>query len=191
MLKNFFISLVAFFTVFLTNSQGWAAANNVEKVSEVYTINTNAFSNDTVAFEAIGKRNTNNMLWIASIFLGGLGQILMGDTGRGLKFLLMEAALVALNIVLGIVLPLVFSAGNPAGALGALGIVSMIGLVIWVAFVVVRVWGVLDALEMSKETSGMSSIDAEKFAKELNTIVEIANNIRYDNNGVSVKALAF
>jgi hypothetical protein len=191
MLKNFFISLVAFLTVFLTNSQGWAAANTVEKVSEVYTVNNNAFSNDSIAFEGTGKRNTNNMLWIASIFLGGLGQILMGDTGRGLKFLLIEAGLVALNIVLGIVLPLLFSVGNPAAALGSLGIVSIIGLVIWVAFIVVRVWGVLDAMEMAGQTSGMSAIDAEKLAKELNTVMEIASNVRIDNNGVALKALAF
>jgi len=191
MLKKFFISLVAFLTVFLTNSQGWAAASNVEKVSEVYTINNNAFSESLATFDSVGARNSNNMLWIASIFLGGLGQILMGDTGRGLKFLLIEAGLVALNIVLGIVLPLLFSAGNPAAALGSLGLISIISLVIWVVFVVVRVWGVLDALEMSKEISGMSAIDAEKLAKELNTVIEIASNVRFNNNGFSVKALGF
>src|SRR5687768_777764 len=103
MIKKFLVVLVAFVTVFLTQSQAWAAVQNADKVQQAITADKSTFfakeSPDMLAAK-MGTGGANSMMWIASIFIAGLGQILMGDLWRGLKFLLLEVGLAVVSAVL-------------------------------------------------------------------------------------------
>lgn len=57
----------------------------------------------------------NNMIWIASIFIAGLGQILMGDLWRGLKFTLIVYGIGIVGSVLAGILVAVLVAGGGVG----------------------------------------------------------------------------
>ena len=187
MIKKIFVTLIAMFTLFFTNSQAWAATSNADKTSEVYTIEKSDLLKSDSSFEiskGIGARNTNNMLWIASIFVGGLGQILMGDVGRGLKFLIIEAIALVLPVVL---LPLLLTS---LAALG--GIMLILSPILYLVFLAVHIWNIIDAYNMSQETGGMSKLNVEELANTLEKTMEFANNVKGNNNGsVAFKALAF
>ena len=46
----------------------------------------------------MGTSGGNSMMWIVSIFITGLGQILMGDTWRGFRFIWIEIFLKLIKI---------------------------------------------------------------------------------------------
>lgn len=198
MLKRFLVSLLAFVTVFVYNSSSWAAAEKAEKVAQVVQLQQEKFAlaSDEAPFQIAARKSMgmdNNMIWIASIFITGLGQILMGDLWRGLKFLLIEVGLFVAGAIVGVVIGLIFSAGavatgNVAGALGAASIAGIIGLLFLVAEIAVHVWNIIDAYGMSQETSGMSSIDSAKFAEELQ---KINDTFKVGNNKAEMKVFAF
>jgi hypothetical protein len=201
-IKKFLVALVAFVTVFLSQSQAWAAVNTADKVHQSITLEQkNFFAEESPAMLAakMGSGGEKSMLWIASIFITGLGQILMGDVWRGLKFLLLEVGLVVASIILGIVLVGVAAAGAGSGnaaAVGAgFGLASIIGLVFLVAEVAVHIWNIIDAYNMAQEGAGMSKIQSNELAnlqKQLDATVAMANSIKLSQNGtVSFKALAF
>jgi hypothetical protein len=195
MIKKFLVVLVAFVTVFLTQSQTWAAVQNADKVQQAITVDKSTFfTQESPAMLAMkmGKGGDNSVLWIASIFIAGLGQILMGDLWRGLKFLLLE---IGLAVVSAVIIPILITAGGAAGVATGFGIAGILGLVIWVAILAVHIWNIIDAYNMSQEGGGMSKLNENQMARlqeELKAATEFANNIKVSDNGsVSVRALAF
>ncbi len=198
MIKRLLIVFVAFVTVFLTQSQVWAAATDTSKPSEVMVVDKSTFFNQDSPAMIAKKMGSggmdNSILWIASIFVTGLGQILMGDLWRGLTFTLTVVGLWVVNAVLGaVVAGMVVS--NPGGVAGLAGIFGIVSLVIWLAVLGVHIWSILDAYNMSQENSGMSKLNENELAKlqnEMKKAVELANSVQVSNNGtVSVKAFAF
>ena len=172
MLKRFLVSLLAFVTVFVYNSSSWAAAEKAEKVAQVVQLQQEKFAlaSDEAPFQIAARKSMgmdNNMIWIASIFIAGLGQILMGDLWRGLKFTLIVYGIGIVGSVLAGILVAVLVAGGGVG-LAFLG--PIIGLVVWVVALIFYVLNIMDAYSMSQETSGMSKIDSEKLAEEMQKI---------------------
>jgi ABC-type sugar transport system permease subunit len=198
MIKRLLIVFVAFVTLFLTQSQVWAAATDTSKSDEVIVVDKTAFFNQDSPAMIAKKMGSggmdNSILWIASIFIAGLGQILMGDMWRGLRFTLI---VYGIPIILGIIGGVIAAGAvaNPGGAAGLLGIWSLVGIVGWIVSVVFYVLNIIDAYNMSKEESGMSKLNSEELAKlqqDIQKATEIANSIKVSSNGtVSVKALAF
>lgn len=198
MIKRILVTMVAFVAVFMTQSQVWAAANNAEKTTQAINVaidkSTFLASDEAPAMIAkrMGDGGANSMMWIASIFITGLGQILMGDLWRGLKF-----ALLAYGIVLvgSILVPVIVGAMASTGNLGMVSLAGTIGLVAWVAYLAVHVWNIIDAYNMSQEVSGMSKLNDQDLAKleqEMKTAVEIANKFQVSNTGaVTFNAVAF
>jgi hypothetical protein len=195
MIKKFLVVLVAFVTVFLTQSQVWAAVQNADKVQQVITIDKSTFlakeAPDMLAMK-MGSGGANSMLWIASIFITGLGQILMGDLWRGLTFTLIVVAIWVGTAVIG---GLLVSGAVAGGGTGLLGIWGIVSLVLWIAALAVHIWNIIDAYNMSQEMSGMSKLnenDMAKLEEQLNASIEFAKNIKVSDNGVvSVRAFAF
>lgn len=198
MIKRLLVTLIAFVTVFFTQSQVWAAANNAEQTTQAINVSidksTFLASDDAPAMMAkrMGDGGANSMLWIASIFITGLGQILMGDVWRGLRFAILAYGIIILGSIL---LPIIVGSLAGTGNAGLIGIAGIIGLVAWVAYLVVHVWNIIDAYNMSQEQSGMSKLNDQEMAKleqEMKAAVEVANRIKVSNNGaVSFNAFAF
>lgn len=198
MIKKFLVVLVAFVTVFLTQSQVWAAVQNSDKVQQAITVDKSVFfaqetSPDMLAMK-MGRGGDTSFLWIASIFIPGLGQILMGDVWRGLKFLLLTIGLeVVWAVLAGVILAGAYA--NPGSGAGLIGIFGIVGIIVWVVVIAVWIWNIIDAYSMAQEGAGMSKLNENDIAnleKQLNAVVEFANNVKVSDNGsVSVRAFAF
>ncbi|MEK7433650.1 MAG: hypothetical protein AABZ74_11000 [Cyanobacteriota bacterium] len=158
-------TLINFFSVF-SGLQGFANENNLKKTineSSIYILDNNVFNfnsineknltylNNNIPFfsikseslESENKIETHNSLWIASIFVPSLGQILMGDTLRGLKF--------PLIMFLGsISIFLIFYRSMYDG----LGI--LIGASFSLVFIlIIHIWNVIDAFILSKKKGNL------------------------------------
>lgn len=198
MIKKLLVTLIAFVTVFFTQSQVWAAATTAETTTQAMNIaidkSTFLASDEAPAMIAkrMGDGGASSMMWIASIFITGLGQILMGDLWRGLKFTLLGYGIIILGSVL---LPIVIGALAGTGNLGLVSLASTIGLVAYIAYLAVHIWNIIDAYNMSQEQAGMSKLNADEMAKmerDIKTAVEIANSVKVSDNGaISMRALAF
>ena len=205
MIKRILVTLIAFVTVFMTQSQVWAAANNAEKTTQAINVaidkSTFLVADDAPAMIAkrMGDGGGNSMMWIASIFITGLGQILMGDLWRGLKFIFMVVGVYAVSIILGVIASASIAgaatSGNLAGATGLAGILGIVGLVLSIGALAVHIWNIIDAYNMSQEQAGMSKLneqDMAKLEKDMKVAMEVANRIKVSNSGaISVNALAF
>lgn len=198
MIKRILVTLIAFVTVFMTQSQSWAAANNAEKTTQAINVaidkSTFLASDEAPAMIAkrMGDGGANSMMWIASIFIAGLGQILMGDLWRGLRYTLLVYGIgIVGGILSGVLSTLLITTGNA----GLAGIFPIIGLVIYIVALVFYVFNIIDAYNMSQEQAGMSKLNEQDMAKleqDMKTAMEIASKIKVSNNGaVSVSALAF
>jgi len=145
MARKFLISLVAFITVFFLQAQVWAASQNVEKVTQnqvqTYTIDTSSFLTDEEPIQlsrrmAVGGEAAQ-WLWVASAFIPGLGQLLMGDLWRGIKWFIIVAIAPILVGIVSAVLTAVLGATGLAGLAGIIGIVALVanlvalGLYLW------------------------------------------------------------
>ena len=198
MIKKLLVTLIAFVTVFFTQSQVWAAANHAETTTQAINVaidkSTFLASDEAPAMMAkrMGDGGGNSMMWIASIFIAGLGQILMGDLWRGLKFTLLVYGIGIIGAVLGAVLAV---GGAAAGTTAGFGIASIIGLVGYIAAIVFYVFNIIDAYNMSQEQAGMSKLNDQEMAKmekELKTVMDFATSVKVSDSGaVSVRALAF
>ena len=198
MIKKLLVTLIAFVTVFFTQSQVWAAANHAETTTQAINVaidkSTFLASDEAPAMMAkrMGDGGGNSMMWIASIFIAGLGQILMGDLWRGLKFTLLVYGIGIIGAVLGTVLAV---GGAAAGTTAGFGIASIIGLVGYIAAIVFYVFNIIDAYNMSQEQAGMSKLNDQEMAKmekELKTVMDFATSVKVSDSGaVSVRALAF
>lgn len=198
MIKKLLVTLIAFVTVFFTQSQVWAAATTAETTTQAMNIaidkSTFLASDEAPAMIAkrMGDGGASSMMWIASIFITGLGQILMGDLWRGLKFTLLGYGIIILGSVL---LPIIIGAVAGTGNLGLVSLAGTLGLVAYIAYLAVHIWNIIDAYNMSQEQSGMSKLNADEMAKmerDIKTAVEIANTVKVSDNGaISMRALAF
>ena len=198
MIKKLLVTLIAFVTVFFTQSQVWAAATTAETTTQAMNIaidkSTFLASDEAPAMIAkrMGDGGGSSMMWIASIFITGLGQILMGDLWRGLRFTLLGYGIIILGSVL---LPIVLGAVAGTGNLGLISLGGTIGLIAYIAYLAVHIWNIIDAYNMSQEQAGMSKLNADEMAKmerDIKAAVEIANSVKVSDTGaVSMRALAF
>lgn len=205
MIKRILVTLIAFVTVFMTQSQSWAAANSAEKTTQAINVaidkSTFLASDDAPAMIAkrMGDGGANSMMWIASIFITGLGQILMGDLWRGLKFIFMVVGLYAVGVILTVIATMgaagAAAGGNIAGLSGLAGIFGIISLILTLGALAVHIWNIIDAYNMSQEQAGMSKLNEEQMAKleqDMKTAMEVARKIQVSNNGaVTFNAFAF
>lgn len=178
MLKRFLISILAFVTVFMYQSQSWAATEQTARVAEVVQIEHEqaALVADAAPYQ-MAKRMTSadmsNMMWIASIFIPGLGQILMGDLWRGLKYtLLVIGTQVVGSVVIGVIATMLTASGNFA----VLGMMGTIGLVVSLVALVFYVLNIMDAYNMSLEGAGMSKIDSDKLSAIINDSFKVSGD---------------
>lgn len=189
MLKRFLVTLLAFVTVFMYQSQSWAAAEKAEKAAEIIQIQQDklALMSDDAPFQIAARKGgmDNNMMWIASIFIAGLGQILMGDLWRGLKFTLLAYGVGIAGSIVTAILGIVLTA---SGALAVLTILPIIGLVIWLVALVFYVLNIMDAYSMSQEVAGMSKLDNEKLAQQIQLLND---TFKVSNNKAEVRVFAF
>ncbi|MFN4150375.1 MAG: hypothetical protein ACK4IX_05485 [Candidatus Sericytochromatia bacterium] len=192
MIKRFLTVLVAFVTVFLYQSQSWAAVNTADEMRDTITIERNMIlSSDEapamIAAKRMGSGGTESMIWIASIFVTGLGQILMGDLWRGLKFTLVVVGAWLVSAILGVLAATLAATGGVA----LLAIVPVIGLLVGLVVLGVHIWNIIDAYNMSQEMSGMSKIDSAKLAQIVEETLKVSNAVKADNGSFAVKAFAF
>ncbi|MEK7434379.1 MAG: hypothetical protein AABZ74_14700 [Cyanobacteriota bacterium] len=180
---------MAFVTVFVYNSSSWAAAEKAEKVAQVVQLQQEKFAlaSDEAPFQIAARKSMgmdNNMIWIASIFVAGLGQILMGDLWRGLKFtLIVYGTFIVGGIVTAILTGILATVSVGLAFLG-----PIIGLVVYIIGLIFYVLNIMDAYSMSQETSGMSSIDSAKFAEELQ---KLNDTFKVGNNKAEMTVFAF
>ncbi len=109
MSKNFLTSLISFLLIFINTSQAFAQTNNIEQIDQLntYTIDKNIFfiaeKSDTSL--SIKDVDHTSKLWMASLFIPGAGQALMGDEIKGAGFFVLEIGLfismIAMNALLG------------------------------------------------------------------------------------------
>ena len=166
MLKKFLVVVVAMLTVFLGQSQSWAAVANADKVNQEITIQNNFLVADEapamLAAKRMGGGGAESMMWIASIFISGLGQILMGDLWRGLKFTLFVFGVpIVWGIIAGILVAALATTGNAA----IVGIIGLVSMVVYLGVLAIHVWNIIDAYNMSQENAGMSKVSKEDLAK--------------------------
>ena len=198
MKNKFIIVVIAFITLFFSQSQVWASSENLKNHTEFSNIQIDKsvfLSNDespAIIAKRVGDVKEQSSWWIASLFIAGLGQILMGDLWRGLKFTLVAYG----SIIVGTIIGYIALLGVPASdsfAQFAILIITM--LVLSVAYIVFAEWSTIDAYNMSKEQAGMSKLNDEQIAKleeDLKTVMELTNSVKVSDSGaVSVRALAF
>ena len=195
MKKKFITVIIAFIAVFFSQSQVWASSENLKIQTEFNNIqiDKSIFLSLDESPAIIAKRDSqgNNSIWIASIFFVGLGQILMGDLWRGLKFTLLVYGIGIIGTVLEAVVT-----GTSAGTSAGFRLASIIGLVGYIVAIVFYVFNIIDAYKMSQEQVGVSKLNDEqemaKMEKELKTAIELINSVKVSDSGaVSVRALAF
>ena len=182
-MKSFLVVLIAFLTLFMGSSPSWASIKEADKLNQSITIEKNNFFNQESPFEIArrerGSDTSSNSsygnagLWWTSIIIIGLGQVIMGDLWRGLKFWGI-AILVAILAV---------SMGGPTGS----AITSLLSLLVYI-------WSIVDAYQMSQEIQEASNISKDKMANLEKQIAELEKNLSklsMGNNGIAFKALAF
>lgn len=189
MINRIFIIIVSFLTIFISQSQAWASSTNFKELSNTNIISVDKpllFTEDESP-STLARRDTRisnedqSANWLASIFVAGLGQIMMGDTWRGVKYMILSYGVAAVT-------------GITTAIIGAMAITSVVVTFLIIAGVF-YVLNIFDAYDMSREVSGISKLDNEKFAKlekDLEVVFEISRAIKtYDNGSISLKALAF
>jgi len=201
MAKRLLVTLVAFVTVFFMQAQVWAAANQAEKAvqTESYTVGPSVFYGEDaqapyqVAGRKMGSGGTDSMIWLTSILIPGLGQFLMGDLWRGLKFFLIIVGIQVVTAILTTVIG-VTAINNPGNILAGAGMASLLALIGGLAALGVHIWNIIDAYGMSQEMGGVSKLEAEEIAKlnnEMKEFIAMAQKVNVSGGNVSVKALAF
>ncbi|MBC7475228.1 MAG: hypothetical protein H7263_13120 [Candidatus Sericytochromatia bacterium] len=200
MIKRLLVTLVAFVTVFLTQSQAWAAVNNADKIAE--TINVSIDKSTFLASDeapaviskrmAMGDGGASSYVWLASIFIAGLGQILMGDLWRGLKFTII---VYGLGIIWSVIAGVLIGGAATSGNYGLVSTISYVGYAVYLVIIAAYIYNIIDSYNMSQETAGMSKLNSQELAKlerDLRATVDFVQSTKVSNNGtVSVRALTF
>lgn len=188
-MKSFLVVLIAFLTLFMGSSPSWASIKEADKLNQSITIEKNNFFNQESPFEIArrerGSDTSSNSsygnagLWWTSIIIIGLGQVIMGDLWRGLKFWGIA--------ILGSILAFAILGNSYSGSILAGTLTSLISTIVYV-------WSIVDAYQMSQEIQEASNISKDKMANLEKQIAELEENlskISIGNNGIAFKALAF
>ena len=93
----------------MNQSQVFAQTNNIEQIARqnTYTIDKNVFFIAEKSDTSLSLKDVDNTskLWMASLFIPGVGQALMGDEIKGAGFFVLEIGLfvsiIAINALLG------------------------------------------------------------------------------------------
>jgi hypothetical protein len=184
-MKNGFIALLlSLFLIFAPNLNVYALSKNIQS-NPTYTIDKNQVFEVKAPYEiAEGipvSNNQNEYSWIASIFIVGLGQMIMGDFLRGLTF---TAAFTADVLFYGYTF--VYTVASYGGSSGW----AVINFLLLILIPVIYFWDLIDAYRMSNPEQ-MSKSDEERLITEADKFIEIAKRININNNGVSVKLLDY
>lgn len=201
MLKKLLIIFITFITIFLPQSQAWATVNNSEKIIKEINISIDKSTflaiDDSPALIARRERqketNTNSIAWFSSIFIAGLGQILMGDFWRGFKFTLLVYGLAIFSGPLTYFFTSILN--KPGADFSAVFSLILIYGAITVAILAIYIWNIIDAYIMSKELDKTNKADDEEVSElteKLKVTINIINSSQISENGtVSVSAFSF
>ena len=180
MLKRIAAVMVMLTMVFAFQSSVWAAAIHADDMApqqtDVIKLAENpqlaAINQDIQLLNAtgFGGMKIEPWFWALSIVIPGLGQFLMGDVVKGLLFFFGPTLLVIAGGIIGpILIGGAAATGNAAALAGTAGIV---GLVLSLGALAIYIWNVVDAYFMNQSHSGMSSIDSEKMATDIQKMVK-------------------
>jgi archaellum component FlaF (FlaF/FlaG flagellin family) len=189
MYKKFLIILFSAIILFISDGNVWAAAKNVNgKIDEKYTlINKDFFiNNDTVKLSTSETSSSNNMAWIGSIFIMGLGQIIMGDILRGLSFYLIDIAIFFLGIIILITFSPKGSSGFPYGWGLNIPLISIL-----IGWIIVYIWNIFDAYHMSQKLNEEPNNELSLLSEKLSNMMKITNKINVSNNAINFQCFSF
>ncbi|MFN4149708.1 MAG: hypothetical protein ACK4IX_02095 [Candidatus Sericytochromatia bacterium] len=137
MIKSLFTILLTFAFIFYTSSPSWSMNNDLYLEKNVFSFSeSNTFDSESIC--------NGNSAWIASVFFPGLGQVLMGDVSRGLKFplIMIGGAILIVFLIMG---------GNFGGSLGG-QLHLLFSFFISILFSIpLYIWNVVDAYLMGKD----------------------------------------
>lgn len=190
MLKRIAAIMLTLAMVFGIQSAVFAAtdyveATNTAQQSEVIRLAENpqlaALNEDLQLLNAtgFGGMKIEPWFWLLSIVVPGLGQFLMGDMVKGIIFFLSGTIIGVLSALAGTLLV----------SLGLGAVAGVIGIVLPLVFLGVYLWNIYDAYMMNQKAVGMSAIDTEKLAADIQKIAEFAQKnqlVAYDFNGLGV-----
>jgi hypothetical protein len=196
MIKKFIVVLVALVYLFLNQSQVWAAAQSEEKLEGIILIDKSTFFAKEISPDLISKgiftNETNSGLWVASIFITGLGQMLMGDIWRGAGFLINELLIFVVPYAVASAL---FGHSFYETFAFSLYAFPQLVAVLLLCMGIVYIWNIIDAYIMSQENLTLNKYDDNKLRKmeeQLNVKIEFIKGIKIsDNGGVSLRAFTF
>lgn len=177
MLKTFLVSILSFVMVFVCQSNSWAEIKSSTKFADTITLEPPTIT-DSDRDKMVAKQSKINLLrstWVASIFLPGLGQMLMGDFESGLFYMaLLNPLTLGLISIITSLLHISFSENTTVGFFNGMLLMSI--------YLVLYFMNLTDALNLSTMKV------REEEAKEISFI---RNNIRISNNGLEVKVFSF
>lgn len=210
MKNRFIIIIISFITVFFSQSQVWASSEKLKTQTEFNNIQINKslflITDDSPAIitKRVGDVKEQSNWWIASIFIVGLGQIIMGDVNKGFKFMsdvygnfILGSLLVAILAIFGGLFS--FSGGLPGhNAIPSILLFGGAVLVLLTTVVYTTIFyilNIIDAYEMSKQESEISKLNDEQIAKmekELKIVMDFATSVKVSDSGaICVRALTF
>ena len=196
MLKRFLSIFIVFFVLFVTQSQVFAATKQVNETQKnmaqyTYAINTETVLNEQVeapyqlASERTYSQNTNGV-WILSILVAGLGQILMGDVSGGLLWML-KVYIVPIVIFYSSLYLSNFLFQNTGSAQSPISFILFVaGPILFVMFYIANIF---DAYSMSQ--GQISALEVQEKLAQLQSFQRVAENVSLINGNISYKVLAF
>ena len=197
MIRKFLSVFIALFVVFVTQSQVFAATKQIDETQKnianyTYTISTQTVLDEEVqAPYQLAETKTNadmsEYIWIASIFVAGLGQILMGDVSGGLWWMFKVYLLPTIIVIVASFL-LMSSSNNSSGysTYSTPSFVTLIGGIVCIVFYIMNI---LDAYNMSQDK--LSAIQIQEKLAELQNMQKFAENVSLRDGNISYKVLAF
>lgn len=201
MLKKLLIVLITFITIFLPQSQAWATVNNSEKIIKEINISIDKSTflaiDDSPALIARRERqketNTNSIAWFSSIFIAGLGQILMGDFWRGFKFTLLVYGLAIFSGPLTYFFTSILN--KPSADFSSIFTFILVYGLIGVAISAIYIWNLVDAYNISKELDEANKVDDEELSgitENLKVAINVISSSQITENGaILIKAFSF
>lgn len=170
-MKNLLIVILSFITVFISNSRAYAFENEAKKQEIFYLQQQEKIINTDlqpfmIADNSTSRANVPQIAWIGSIFIMGLGQLLLGDLGRGFSFWLwfILGSIVLVFTIVGVVL-------------------------IPLYFVILHVWSIIDAYNMANDlTFTRVKLSDNKKIKEALNILE---KFSIADNSLKFQAISF
>lgn len=164
-MKKLLIVLFAIVSIFVQYSPVYAEAIPDTQINKSYVQEENILS-----MSVNKKTPATNFLWITNFFIMGLGQMLMGDIWRGLKFYVYIVIEFVLAIGIGVIMKLA-GVNNATVSLWS----GISGLLVGLSIPVFYIMSIVDAYNMSQEQS-----------EEANILTRLSFK-----NGVNYQVLAF